>query len=247
MALMRLDKFISVAGIGTRSEVKKLIGRGLIRVNGTVVKDAAFKVDPEKDTVTMSEGSAVDYSEFEYYMLNKPAGIVSASRKNSLKRGESIPEGGERYAVDLIKESRKTDLFPAGRLDKDTEGLLLITNDGALSHKLLSPKNHVDKTYYVELSDELTDDNARLLEKGVDIGDEKPTLPCTVNVLFATSCFITISEGRYHQIKRMFASLGLKVTYLKRVTFGPLALPAELMPGEYRPLTQDEILSLIEI
>lgn len=241
--MIRLDKYLADSGIGTRTEVKKIIGKGLVFINGEMTRDPAAKVEPGTDSVTVS-GKELNFSTFEYYMLNKPAGIISASRKNSLKRGEKIACGEEKYAVDLIRESVKTDLFPAGRLDKETEGLLLITNDGALAHRMLSPKNHVDKTYYVELDGKLRPEITELLEKGVDIGDEKLTLPCTVNPLFESSCLITIKEGRYHQIRRMFAACGLKVQYLKRITFGPLALDTSLNPGEYRKLTGDELSDL---
>ena len=246
---MRLDKYLADAGKGTRSEVKKMIGKGLVTVNGAVQKDPGTRVEPGTDRIVVlgaesERPSEVGYTQFEYYMLNKPAGIISASRKNSQRRGEKVPEGEERYAVDLIRESGKTDLFPAGRLDKDTEGLLLITNDGALAHRMLSPKHHVGKTYYAELSDALSEEDRVKMEEGLGIGDEKPTLPCTVNMLFNKSCLITITEGRYHQIKRMFGVFGIRVTYLRRITFGPLALDAALSPGEYRPLTAEELSEL---
>lgn len=246
---MRLDKYLADAGIGTRSEVKKMINKGMVSVNGATEKDPGAKVTPGTDTVFVEgrnpspEGNEeeITYREFEYYMLNKPKGIISASRKNSLKRGEKVPAGEEKYAVDLIRESGKTDLFPAGRLDKDTEGLLLITNDGALAHRMLSPKHHVEKTYYAVLSGALSEEDRRKLEQGVDIGDEKPTLPCTINLLNRQSCLITITEGRYHQIKRMFGTAGLTVEYLKRITFGPLALDPDLEPGQYRSLSEKEM------
>lgn len=241
---MRLDKYLADAGVGTRSEVKKIIGKGRVEVNGTAATDPGMKVENGIDSVRL-DGKELSLSVFEYYMLNKPKGIISASRKNSLKRGERICPGDEKYAVDLIRESTKTDLFPAGRLDKDTEGLLLITNDGMLSHRMLSPGKHVDKTYYTELSGTLTFSDKELLESGIDIGDEKPTKPCTINTLSDNSCFITLTEGRYHQIKRMFAACGLRVTYLKRITFGPLALDNRLEPGEYRPLNDEEISKLL--
>ncbi|MDO4489396.1 MAG: pseudouridine synthase [Eubacteriales bacterium] len=241
---MRLDKYLAECGIGTRTEVKKIIAGGRIGVNGTPVKDAGLRIDEKNDIITL-DSRPLNYSEFEYWMLNKPAGIVSASRKYSLKRGETIPDGEEIFAVDLIKESAHTDLFPAGRLDKDTEGFLLITNDGDLSHRLLSPKKHVPKTYYTELDGELSDEDIKKIEQGIDIGDEKPTLPCKIESLTPTSCTITITEGRYHQVKRMFEAVGLTVTYLKRISFGPIALDETLMPGEYRSLTKEELEKLL--
>ena len=240
---MRLDRFLAECGIGTRTEVKKIISKGRVSVNGIVNTDASFQVNESSDSVLL-DSEPVKFTEFEYWMLNKPSGIESVSRKNTAKRGERIPVGEERFAVDLIKDSVKTDLFPAGRLDKDTEGLLLITNDGALSHRLLSPKKHVEKTYYTELSGSLKESDRQMLENGVDIGDDKPTLPCRINILSDNSCLITITEGRYHQVKRMFLKAGLIVTYLKRITFGPLVLDPELEPGQYRPLTPEELSEL---
>lgn len=240
---MRLDKFLADAGIGTRSEVKKIISKGRVTVNDACIRDGGVRVDGAADRICI-DGEPVAASGLEYYMLNKPAGIVSAARVNSLKRGETVPEGEERYAVDLIRTSVRTDLFPAGRLDKDTEGFLLITNDGALAHRLLSPRFHVEKTYSALLSDRIGDAELDELEQGVDIGDDTPTLPCKTAREEGNGIRITITEGRYHQIKRMFARYGLEVLKLKRLTFGPLRLDERLAPGEYRELTEDEILAL---
>jgi len=236
---MRLDKYLADAGIGTRSEVKKILAKGRVSVDGCVSKDGALKL-ADTSRVTL-DGKAVEVCEFEYYMLNKPAGIISESRVNSLRRGETVPEGEEKYCVDLIRESVKTDLFPAGRLDKDTEGLLLITNDGLLAHRLLSPKFHVGKTYFAVLDGNVTDEVLKELEAGVDIGDDKPTKPCQTERLTNNSVRITITEGRYHQIKRMFGHFGRNVTYLKRLTFGSLKLDENLKPGEYRQLSKEEL------
>ena len=241
---MRLDKYLADAGIGTRSEVKKLIYWKKVTVGGKTVTDPAYQL-PAGCEVCF-KGEPVRNERFEYWMLNKPSGIVSESRKNSLKRGEMIPEGEERTVVDLIRGSRKNDLFPAGRLDKDTEGLLLVTNDGKLSHRLLSPAKHVEKTYYAELSGPLSAEKKERLENGVDIGDEKPTKPCRIETVTPERVSITITEGRYHQIKRMFETEGLSVTYLKRTAFGPLRLDGALLPGESRPLTKEEIDLLTE-
>lgn len=243
---MRLDKYLADAGIGTRSEVKKIIAKGRVTVNGSVVRDGALQTDAASDLVCV-DGTCVEASGLEYYMLNKPSGIVSAARVRSLKRGETIPEGQERYAVDLIRDSVRTDLFPAGRLDRDTEGLLLITNDGAMAHRLLSPRFHVEKTYYAELSGTITEEQLKEMEKGIDIGDEKPTLPCRTERTGERAVRISVIEGRYHQIKRMFARYGLEVVYLKRLTFGPLCLDGELEPGGYRKLTGEETAALRKI
>lgn len=228
---MRLDKYLCESGKGTRTEVKKQISSGVVSVNGTIIKDAGYKIDENADRVSI-DGVEVKYADFEYYMLNKPQGVISASRD---KRG-----GKTLCVTDLIREKIRSDLFPVGRLDKDTEGLLIITNDGDMAHRLLSPKRHVDKTYYAELDGKILPDAAERIMAGVDIGDDKPTMPCQVNMLSDSSCFITIHEGRYHEIKRMFKTEGRTVTYLKRISMGPISLDPELAPGEYRLLTDKE-------
>lgn len=245
--MMRLDKYMCDAGAGTRSTVKKYIGWGRVRLNGAIMRDPGQKVDETCDEVLL-DGSRLRFAAVEYYMLNKPAGVISAS-KADLRNPEEI------CVTDLIKEKCRRDLFPVGRLDRDTEGLLLITNDGALAHELLSPKKHVDKVYYTELSGVLTDAAAKRLMAGVDIGDEKPTLPCRIEkregetLCFhapesRSACEICIHEGRFHQIKRMFETEGLTVTYLKRLSMGSLVLDEKLLPGEYRPLTEEELQDL---
>ncbi|MDO4438694.1 MAG: pseudouridine synthase [Eubacteriales bacterium] len=230
---MRLDKYLCELGIGSRSDVKKLISKGRVKINGNIVKDAGAKLSEESDKVSVDDRE-LSYVRFEYYMLNKPKGYVSASKAD-------LRNKDEKCVIDLIDTKIRKDLFPAGRLDKDTEGLLLITNDGALSHRLLSPKHHVDKTYYVELSDKLSEQNAETIMKGVDIGDEKPTMPCTIERLDDNSCNIVIQEGRYHQVKRMFETQGLTVTYLKRLKMGSLVLDERLKLGEYRRLSEEEL------
>ncbi len=236
---MRLDKYLCELGIGSRSDVKKLISKGRVKINGNIVKDAGLKLNEESDKVCVDD-KELKYVRFEYYMLNKPQGYVSAS-KADLRNKE------EKCVVELIDTKVRKDLFPVGRLDKDTEGLLLITNDGALSHRLLSPKHHVDKTYYVELSGELSEAAAEIIMKGVDIGDEKPTMPCVIKIVNDNSCNIVIQEGRYHQVKRMFETQGLTVTYLKRLKMGSLELDKELKLGEYRRLSSNELNALKKI
>ena len=229
---MRFDKYLCEAGKGTRSEVKKIIARGDVSVNGSIIRDPAAKLDENSDEVTIG-GVPVRYADFEYYMLNKPKGVISASRDKRDKNAVCV--------TDLIQEKIRQDLFPVGRLDKDTEGLLIITNDGELAHRLLSPKHHVDKTYYAELDSSVSREGAERIMAGVDIGDDKPTLPCQINMLSDSSCFITIHEGRYHEIKRMFKTEGRTVNYLKRISMGPMSLDTELEPGEYRSLSPEEI------
>lgn len=229
---MRLDKYLSEIGCGTRSEVKKEIAKGQVRVNDIVIKKPEFKLDTEADRVSFQE-TPVDYAEYEYYMLNKPGGVVSATE-----------DPRETTVVDLIAQRHRQDLFPVGRLDKDTEGLLLITNDGVLAHRLLSPKKHVDKTYYAKILGKVTEEDVSVFADGIDIGDDKPTMPAKLVILNSGSeseIKLTIREGRYHQVKRMFCALGKEVLYLKRLTMGHLVLDETLKPGEYRKLTKKEI------
>ena len=181
----------------------------------------------------------MSYEAVEYYMLNKPSGVVSATEDTK-----------DVTVVELIGDRKRKDLFPAGRLDKDTEGLLLLTNDGKLAHQLLSPRRHVDKTYYARIEGNVTEDLVPLFQSGVDIGTEdapEMTLPARLVILESgpVSCVrLTIQEGKYHQIKRMFQAVGMKVVYLKRETMGPLVLDPDLKPGEYRPLTLEEMKTL---
>ena len=238
--MMRLDKYLADMGEGTRQEVKKYIRRGSVTVNGELVRSPERKVD-ERDQICL-DGREVSYAAEEYFMLNKPAGVVSATED---KR--------DRTVLDLIREKKRKDLFPVGRLDKDTEGLLLITNDGALSHRLLSPRHHVDKTYYVEVQGHVTEENRAAFQRGVNIGtEEEPlvTMPARLEILEAGQSLsrvrLTIREGKFHQVKRMFLSQGMEVSYLKRESMGSLRLDDSLAPGEYRPLTEHEIKRLKE-
>ena len=233
ISMIRLDRFLCEMNEGTRSEVKKLISKGLVEVNGEAVSDPGKKVDPDKDCIFVG-GRHIAYAEFEYFMLNKPAGVISASRADLRSRAEIC-------VVDLISDKKRKDLFPVGRLDKDTEGLLLITNDGRLAHDLLSPKKHVDKQYLAELDIPLTEEGRKRIEEGVDIGDDKPTLPCRISFNSENSILITIHEGRFHQIKRMLLTEGCTVTYLKRLSMGSLRLDPELKKGESRRLTGEEL------
>ena len=230
---LRLDKYLADLSVDTRAKVKLLIRKGRVRVNGETAKKPEMKVDTDEDTVTV-DGRELTYHPFEYYMLNKPAGVLSAARD---KKQPTV--------LDLIESDRK-DLFPVGRLDKDTVGLLLICNDGQLAHNLLSPTRHVDKTYEVRLDHPLTKEDKEALESGVDIGDDTMTLPATLDLVYENSDHvnITIHEGRFHQIKRMFLSRGKTVTYLKRLSMGTLTLDPVLSEGEYRPLTEREIQQL---
>jgi len=226
--MLRLDKFLCDAGIGSRSQVKVFLKQGLIKVNGEIIKRPEFKVEEEQDSVTF-QGKEIKYRKYVYYMLNKPKGVVSATKDNL-----------DRTVTDLIKDSGHQNLFPVGRLDKDTEGLLIMTNDGDLAHRLLSPKRHVDKVYYVELDKILTEEGRRMLETGIDIGEEKPTLPANAQRITDTSLYLTIREGKYHQVKRMLKAVGCEVTYLKRIAMGAISLDKNLPCGCYRELTEEE-------
>lgn len=229
MVLIRLDKFLCDMGAGTRSEVKNMIKKGRVTVNGDVVKASDLKINETEAKICL-DGKEIGFTGTVYYLLHKPAGLVTATRDNH-----------EKTVMDLMKDAPGKDLFPVGRLDKDTEGLLLITNDGALSHRLLSPKKHVDKTYFVRTAKPVTQDMCRQLEEGLDIGDEKPTLPAKVARAEAENeLYLTITEGRFHQVKRMLLAVGNEVVYLKRVSMGPLKLEDSLGKGCFRELTDTE-------
>ena len=232
---IRLDKYLADMGCGTRSQVKREIAGGSVMVHGAPARRPEDKIDTEKDSVAF-RGSPVGYVEYEYFMLNKPAGVVSATEDRK-----------ERTVLDLIDARQRKDLFPVGRLDKDTEGLLLITNDGEMAHRLLSPKKHVDKAYYARVAGRITEEHVRLFAEGVDIGDEKPALPAELTVLSSgeiSEIELVIREGRFHQVKRMFQAAGGEVIYLKRLRMGSLVLDGGLEPGEYRKLTEEEVRAL---
>lgn len=232
---MRLDRFLCEMNLGTRSQARELIRRGQVTVNGSSVKNADAKVDELTDRICVREQEC-RYQRFYYFMLNKPAGIVSAARD---RISETVMEC-------LRPEDRHADLFPVGRLDKDTEGFLLLSNDGELAHRLLSPKRHVDKTYRVWLEHELSRDEIQQLEQGVDIGEERPTLPAEVLQTDTREILLTLREGKFHQVKRMLHAVGNGVRMLKRVSFGGIALDDKLAPGEYRALTEEEVTILNE-
>lgn len=235
-SLIRLDKYITDCDVASRSRAKKLIGWGRVTVDGCVVRDPSAKVDVTKSSVGV-DGEKVSYEQFRYYMLNKPAGCVSATKD---KLSSTV--------IELLKGENTKDLFPVGRLDKDTEGLLLITNDGQLAHRLLSPKKHVDKVYVATVDKPLDKEAMEQFCTGLDIGDDKPTEQAAIEYLDADDSTylyrVTIHEGRFHQIKRMFEALGSNVTALKRISMGSLVLDESLPPGEYRKLTEDELAKL---
>ena len=230
--MIRLDKFLCEVEMGTRSQVKEMVKKGMISVDGEVVKKADYKFDETAAKVSVN-GTIVSYQKYYYYMLNKPQGVVSATKDNH-----------DTTVLELLKDVPGKDLFPVGRLDKDTEGLLLITNDGELSHNLLSPKKHVDKTYLVDTLTPVTAQMIQNLEQGVDIGEDKITLPAKVKILEDKRIELTITEGKFHQVKRMLKAVDNEVVYLKRLTMGSLVLDEKLALGEYRCLTEEEVLKL---
>ncbi len=285
---LRLDKYLTEAGVGTRSEVKKLVRAKQITVNGVIVTRPEAKVD-EEDAVCL-RGERVQYAAFEYYLFHKPAGCVCATEDRDHKtvmdyltdtiRSDLFPVGERvQYAafeyylfhkpagcvcatedrdhktvMDYLTDTIRSDLFPVGRLDIDTEGLLLITNDGALAHELLSPARHVAKTYFARVRGIVTDSDVNLFKNGIDIGEKKLTKPAALVILntsaqeeeaaSASEILLTITEGKFHQVKRMFAAVGKEVLYLKRLSMGPLRLDEKLRPGGYRALTEEEIAML---
>ena len=228
---MRLDKFLKDTGFGSRKEVKILIKQKRVSVNDTLVSNEGLSINEDKDIVKV-DNVVVEYIRFVYIMLNKPKGVVSATIDNV-----------HTTVIDLINEYKYLELFPVGRLDIDTEGLLLITNDGVLSHNLLSPKKHVDKTYLLHTNVELSSNDLRTLESGVYL-DNELTLPAKIEKVNTFEYLLTIHEGKFHQVKRMIECVGKKVIYLKRISFGPLTLDENLPLGSYRFLTDEEISKL---
>lgn len=230
--MIRLDKYLADMGVGTRAEVKKYVRQGKVKIDGRVVKSPEEKVDVEIQMVSYLD-QLVTYKTFEYYMLNKPAGVISAATDTR-----------EKTVVDLIEEKKRKDLFPVGRLDKDTEGLLLITNDGELAHRLLSPKRHVDKVYYAKVKGVVTEKDVKAFSEGVSLGQGEMAKPAALEILTSdeiSEIRLTIQEGKFHQVKRMFQSVGKEVVYLKRLSMGTLVLDESLPLGAYRRLTREEI------
>ncbi len=225
---MRLDKFLCDCNLGTRSQVKKDIKAGCVTVNGVIVRTPEQHIHEKEDKIAY-QGQYCTYEKYIYYMLHKPAGVVSATEDRH-----------ERTVLELLGDDRRGDLFPVGRLDKDTEGLLLITNDGVLAHELLSPVKHVEKEYECHLAKPVTEEQKLRLEQGLDIGDQIPTKPATVRILEDKKITLTITEGRFHQVKRMVHAAGNEVLYLKRLRMGSLRLDPRLPKGSYRRLTEEE-------
>lgn len=234
----RLDKVLSNMGYGSRKDVKKLIKEGRVNVNNEICKENNLKINPYKDEITI-DGVNLEYREYIYLMLNKPKDVVS-----------STDDPINRTVLDLIGEEYLIfNPHPAGRLDKDTEGLILLTNDGQLSHRILSPKNKIGKTYYVEVEGFLEKSHIEKFKEGIILEDGYKTLPARLEIIegdFYSKAKLTITEGKFHQVKRMFKAVNMEVVYLKRLSIGNLVLDEKLKAGEYRELTEEEILNLIE-
>lgn len=236
--MIRLDKYLADMGAGTRQEVKKYIRQGRVSLDGEIMKKAEQKVDEQCQSVCL-DGKPIGYATYEYYMLNKPSGVISATEDRR-----------EKTVLDLIETKKRKDLFPVGRLDKDTVGLLLITNDGELAHRLLSPKKHVDKRYFARVQGKVTQKDQRAFQQGVNIGSEEEpemTLPADLEILHSdeiSEIRLTIREGKFHQVKRMFEAVGKQVIFLKRESMGTLVLDDTLELGSYRPLTDEELKNL---
>ena len=240
----RLDKFLCDSLNITRKEAKEAIKKGKVTINGEIVKKPESKLDAEDDQVEL-EHQPVIFEQFHYLMLHKPQGVVSATKDDH-----------DKTVLDLIHENFKDKLFPVGRLDKDTEGLLILTDDGMLAHELLSPKKHVDKTYYAVTDGCMTKEDVQRFADGLEIGEKNPTMPAKLEILstrkveeteleqypsgWSSEIQLTIKEGKFHQVKRMTETVGKKVVYLKRISMGVLTLPDDLKKGECRQLTAEE-------
>jgi 16S rRNA pseudouridine516 synthase len=230
----RLDKIISNLGYGSRKEIKALVKKGLVKVDGEIVKDNGLLIDPEKSVININ-GEDLFYREYIYLMMNKPDGVISATYDN---REETV--------IDLLEvEHQVFDPFPVGRLDKDTVGLLLLTNDGELNHRLISPKWHVDKVYYAKIDKAVDEKDVEAFKNGITLDDGYKCKEGKLEIISSSDegseVMVTIQEGKYHQVKRMFEALGKTVVYLKRTEFGGLPLDQDLEEGEYRELTEDEL------
>lgn len=238
---MRVDKFLHDMNMGTRTQIRKMIKDKLIFVNDTVVKTGRVKVDPVVDEVRLKD-QVIEYQQYFYFMMNKPLGVLTATEDRKQKT-----------VMDLFnKVDLRNDLFPVGRLDKDTQGLLLITNNGQLAHDLLAPERHVDKTYEAVVTGKITDQAVEEFQKGITLKDGTTLKPAQLIIEHyselddQTVVKVVLKEGKYHQVRRMFGSLGEKVVTLRRTSFGPLELDVGLLPGTYRELTDDEINRLVE-
>ena len=235
---MRLDKFLKECNVCSRSESKQVLKKGLIKINGNIVKDPSYKLDENNDVVTYND-KVIEYQEFVYIMLNKPAGVISATEDSK-----------DTTVIDLVSEYAHKEVFPFGRLDKDSVGLLILSNDGKLAHELLSPKKHVSKVYYLKINGRLDESDIEAFKNGITLEDGYVTKEGKLEIIKSdeiSECLATISEGKFHQLKRMFIALDKEVVFLKRIKFKDIELDESLKEGEYRLLTKEEIDSLKSI
>lgn len=238
MSIERLDKFLAMNGLGTRSEVKKLIRDGKVTVDDAGEKRPERKIDGSKNKISVN-GRLLEYQPFICLMFHKPAGCVTAAHDRF-----------HRTVMDYISHERGKELFPVGRLDLDTEGLLLLMNDGDLAHRILAPGRHVEKTYFVRVEGTITEEDVLAFAGGVDIGEKRPTLPASMKILRSgeiSEAELTVCEGKFHQVKRMFAAREMKVVYLKRIRMAGICLDESLLPGQWRELTEEETKGLFSL
>lgn len=235
MPTMRLDKLLSECGVGSRKEIRQLIKSGRVSVDGCTAASSEQKLDADKADVCL-DGKRIEYKKFHYYMMNKPAGVLSAT-----------DDGRQKTVLDLTTpEMKKMGLFPVGRLDKDTTGLLILTNDGDFAHRVISPKSEIVKVYHAKTESPVNDADIAAFADGLTLGDGTKCLPAGLNLLPDGSCLVEVMEGKYHQVKRMLASRGKPVTELKRLSIGGLKLDESLSPGSFRALDENELCSVMK-
>lgn len=229
--MTRLDKYLANMGVGTRTQVKEFIKKGRVSIDDNIIKSPETKFNENSQIVAL-DGVRINFVKYEYYMLNKPSGVVSATVDNINKT-----------VISLINSKRK-DLFPIGRLDKDTQGLIIITNDGEIAHKMLSPKHHVSKVYYAEIEGIVDENDVKLFAQGLKVDDEFNAMPAKLEIIKSgdiSQIKLEIFEGKFHQVKRMFEAVGKKVIFLKRISMGEIKLDNSLKAGEFRQLNKDEL------
>lgn len=235
MPKMRLDKLLSECGVASRKEIRQLIRSGRVSVDGAAAASPEMKLDPYKALVCL-DGTKIEYAKYHYYMMNKPAGVLSAT-----------DDGRQKTVLDLVTpEMRKIGLFPVGRLDKDTTGLLILTNDGEFAHRVISPRSEIVKVYHARTEAPVDEADITAFKEGLTLGDGTKCLPAGLKLLPDGSCLVEVMEGKYHQVKRMLSSRGKPVTELKRLSIGGLKLDKALLPGGFRALEENELCSVMK-
>lgn len=235
MPKMRLDKLLSECGVASRKEIRQLIRSGRVSVDGAAAASPEMKLDPYKALVCL-DGTKIEYAKYHYYMMNKPAGVLSAT-----------DDGRQKTVLDLVTpEMRTIGLFPVGRLDKDTTGLLLLTNDGEFAHRVISPRSGIVKVYHARTEAPVDEADITAFKEGLTLGDGTKCLPAGLKLLPDGSCLVEVMEGKYHQVKRMLSSRGKPVTELKRLSIGGLKLDKALLPGGFRALEENELCSVMK-